>query len=148
MAWQIKYLLFHFLSSQQQQLDLLIFHFRLFNKFSSTRRPRYIGKKLKFESLLYSLLLYMYINTNIWLYVVLKTLTACWWIHFNVISHILSISLTLSLSRSPEMKALIWLAYICCKYKPKKYMKYLMMMHSLRCVVTNADLFSHERCNH
>jgi hypothetical protein len=45
MARQIKYLLFHFLSSQQQQLDLIIFHFRLFNKFSSTRRPRYIGRR-------------------------------------------------------------------------------------------------------
>lgn len=75
-ARQIKYLLFHFLSSQQQQLDLTIFHFRLFNKFSSTRRlMRYREEHWNFESLL-SLSVFVQIFGR----VVLETLTGCWWI--------------------------------------------------------------------
>lgn len=48
--WQGKSNIFYFISlsnqrQHQQQLDLIIFHFRLFNKFSSTRRPRYISER-------------------------------------------------------------------------------------------------------
>lgn len=150
MARQIKYLLFHFLSSQQQQqqLDLIIFHFRLFNKFSSTRRlPKTMYRK-EIEKLFFeSLSLY---NTNIRLCVVPETLTGCWWIHSLQYNQAHSLHLTESL----VVVVVIWLFVVkkwnesinlTCTYSENTKN---MMMHSLRCVVTNADLFSHKRCNH
>lgn len=144
MARQIKYLLFHFLSSQrqqQQQLDLIIFHSRLFNKFSSTRRlpRRCIGKKLKNCFLKVSLY-----NTNIRLCRAWDVNGLLMDIHSLQCNQPHSLHLTaesLSLSLVVVVKKWNESINLTCTYSEKKYTKNMKISHD----DALAAVCSHER---